>query len=94
MPEATSSRNSRRAWTAEQVQQLRELADGTPIGVMSVKLGRSQDRSGRRPARRRTRNELTAGRMLVPWRALGDAGNATGSTSPSTTGSARTGTSR
>ena len=44
MPEATSSRNGRRAWTAEQVQQLRELADGnTSVGVMSIKLGRSQD---------------------------------------------------
>lgn len=44
MPEATSSRGKRRAWTAEQVQQLRELADGnTPVGVMSIKVGRSQD---------------------------------------------------
>jgi len=34
------------------VQQLRELADGnTPVGVMSIKLGRSQDsiRSKARP---------------------------------------------
>jgi hypothetical protein len=44
MPEATSSRNGRRAWTAQHVQQLRELADGnTPPGVMSIKLERSQD---------------------------------------------------
>ena len=41
MPEATCGR---RAWAADQVQQLRELADGnTPVGVMSIKLGRSQD---------------------------------------------------
>jgi hypothetical protein len=44
MPEATTKRNSRRAWTADEVQQLREIADGnTPVGVMSIKLGRSQD---------------------------------------------------
>jgi hypothetical protein len=44
MPEATTRRNNRRAWTTEEVQQLRELADGnTPVGVMSIKLGRSQD---------------------------------------------------
>jgi len=44
MPKATSSRNSRRAWTADQVQELRDLADGnTPVGVMTIKLGRSQD---------------------------------------------------
>jgi hypothetical protein len=40
MPEATSSHNSRRNRTAEQVEQLRELADGnTLVGVMSIKLG-------------------------------------------------------
>ena len=44
MPEATTKRNNRRAWTADQVQQLRELATGnTPVGVMSIKLGRSRD---------------------------------------------------
>jgi hypothetical protein len=44
MPEATTKRNSRRAWTVEEVEQLRDLADGnTPVGVMSIKLGRSQD---------------------------------------------------
>jgi hypothetical protein len=44
MPEATTERNNRRAWAADEVQQLRELADGnTPVGVMSIKLGRSQD---------------------------------------------------
>jgi hypothetical protein len=44
MPEATTKRNNRRAWTADEVEQLRELATGnTPVGVMSIKLGRSQD---------------------------------------------------
>jgi hypothetical protein len=36
--------SSRKEWTAEQVDQLRELAGGnTPVGVMSVKLGRTED---------------------------------------------------
>jgi hypothetical protein len=106
MPEATSSRNSRRAWATGQVQQLRELADGnTPVGVMSIKLGRSQDSirskaplggdlAGATEPVAVRRHELTAARMLVLWRARGGAGNATGPTSSSTTGSARTGTSR
>ena len=43
MPEATTKRNNRRSWTADEVEQLRELADGNaPVGVMSIKLGRSQ----------------------------------------------------
>ena len=38
------SRNSRVAWTTDRVQQLRNLATAnTPGGVMSIKLGRSQD---------------------------------------------------
>ena len=44
MSEAKSTRNTRTAWTSEEAQRLRELADGnTPVGVMSIKLGRSQD---------------------------------------------------
>jgi hypothetical protein len=44
MPETTSSRNSGQEWTDEQVQQLRELAKGnTPVGMMSVRLGRTED---------------------------------------------------
>ena len=44
MPEATTERNNRRSWTADEVQQLRKLAAGnTPVGVMSIKLGRSLD---------------------------------------------------
>ena len=106
MPEAPTKRNNRRAWTAEQVQQLRELADGnTPVGATSIKLGRSQDsiRSKARteghlagaaePVAER-RQELTTGRMLVPWPGCGGAGRVTGPTSPSATGSARTWTSR
>jgi hypothetical protein len=39
-----TSRNSGQEWTEEQVVQLRELAGGnTPVGVMSVRLGRSED---------------------------------------------------
>ncbi|WP_371403483.1 hypothetical protein OHA10_37060 [Kribbella sp. NBC_00662] len=44
MPEATASRNSGQGWTDEQVRQLRELAEGnTPVGVMSVKLGQTEE---------------------------------------------------
>jgi hypothetical protein len=44
MAETTSSRNSGQEWTEEHVQELRELAEGnTPVGVMSVKLGRTED---------------------------------------------------
>ena len=36
--------SSGQEWTNEQVQQLRDLADGnTPVGVVSMKLGRSED---------------------------------------------------
>jgi len=38
------TRSNRKEWTSEQVEQLRELAGGnTPVGVMSVKLGRTED---------------------------------------------------
>jgi hypothetical protein len=44
MAETKSTRNSGEEWTDDDVQQLRELAEGnTPVGVMSVKLGRSED---------------------------------------------------
>ena len=44
MSETTSSRNSGQDWTEDEVQQLRDLAEGnTPVGVMSVRLGRSED---------------------------------------------------
>jgi hypothetical protein len=44
MAETRSSQNNRREWTSEQLEQLRELAGGnTPVGVMSVKLRRSED---------------------------------------------------
>jgi hypothetical protein len=44
MSETTSSASSGRAWTEDQVRQLRELAEGnTPVGVMSVHLGRTED---------------------------------------------------
>lgn len=44
MPEATSNRDRGTGWTDEQVRQLRELAEGnTPVGVMSVKLGRTEE---------------------------------------------------
>ncbi|TCC52155.1 hypothetical protein E0H73_40180 [Kribbella pittospori] len=44
MSETTSSRNSGQDWTDEQVEHLHDLAAGnTPVGVMSVKLGRSAD---------------------------------------------------
>jgi hypothetical protein len=44
MAETRSRQNDAQEWTSEQVEQLRELAGGnTPVGVMSVKLGRSDD---------------------------------------------------
>ncbi|MGW6279322.1 hypothetical protein [Kribbella sp. NPDC055071] len=44
MAEAKSSRHSGEEWSEDQTQQLRELAGAnTPVGVMSVKLGRSED---------------------------------------------------
>jgi hypothetical protein len=44
MSEPITSSNSGEEWTEDQVRQLRELAQGnTPVGVMSVKLGRSED---------------------------------------------------
>jgi hypothetical protein len=43
MAEAKSSRHSGDEWTEDQTQQLRDLAGGnTPVGVMSIKLGRSE----------------------------------------------------
>ena len=44
MAETRASQSNSREWTSEQVQQLRQLAGGnTPVGVMSIKLGRSED---------------------------------------------------
>ncbi len=44
MSEATSSRHSREEWADDEVQELRHLAAGnTPVGVMSVRLGRTED---------------------------------------------------
>ncbi|MGW5188144.1 hypothetical protein ACWEOO_02745 [Kribbella sp. NPDC004138] len=43
MAETRASQSNSREWTSEQVQQLRQLAGGnTPVGVMSIKLGRSE----------------------------------------------------
>ena len=40
MPEA----NTGKEWTQDEVQQLRELAESnTPVGVMSIRLERSED---------------------------------------------------
>jgi hypothetical protein len=42
--EAVTRRNDGESWSDEEVAQLRELAQGnTPAGVMSVKLGRTED---------------------------------------------------
>ncbi|MEU8226176.1 hypothetical protein [Kribbella sp. NPDC048915] len=43
MSEAKSGGHSGEEWTEEQIRQLGELAGAnTPVGVMSVKLGRSE----------------------------------------------------
>jgi hypothetical protein len=44
MTDAKSTRNIGGEWTDDDVQQLRELADGnTPTGTFSLRLGRSAD---------------------------------------------------
>jgi hypothetical protein len=44
MTETKSIRNSGGEWADDDVQQLRELPEGnTPVGVMSMRLGRSED---------------------------------------------------
>lgn len=44
MTDTKTSRNSGEDWSDADVQVLRELADGnTPTGVVSIKLGRSED---------------------------------------------------
>ena len=44
MSEAVTRRNDGESWSNEEVAQLRELAQGnTPAGVMSVKVGRTED---------------------------------------------------
>jgi hypothetical protein len=44
MAETTSRRSSGHEWTDEELRELRELAQGnTPVGVMSVRLGRTED---------------------------------------------------
>jgi len=41
---AKSTRHSGERWTAEDISKLKELAKGnTPTGVMSIKLGRTQN---------------------------------------------------
>lgn len=43
MIETRTSRKSGQDWTDQDVEQLRELAGGnTPVGVMSIRLGRSE----------------------------------------------------
>ena len=44
MSEAVTRPNDGDPWTVDEVQKLRELADGnTPAGVMSIELGRTED---------------------------------------------------
>jgi hypothetical protein len=44
MTETKSTRDSGGKWTDDDVQQLRELAEGnTPVGVMRLRLGRSEE---------------------------------------------------
>jgi hypothetical protein len=75
MPQANTGRES----TADDVQQLRGLADtNTPVGVISMRLGCGEDAIRSKAVRRHLaatggplavpRHELTAGRMLVDGR--------------------------
>ena len=87
MPVGTSSQAAPRSGPDEQA---RELADGnTPVGVMSVRLGRTEGhdpvqdsgarhRTGSAPSLAVRRHGLTLRRMLVPWAAGGGAGDAKG----------------
>jgi hypothetical protein len=44
MAESNSTPNSGEAWTDDDVQKLRELAEGnTPTGLIASKLGRTED---------------------------------------------------
>lgn len=44
MPEAKSGQYSGKEWTSDEVKQLRQLAGANaPVGVMSIRLGRSED---------------------------------------------------
>jgi hypothetical protein len=44
MSEAKSTRNTGAEWSSEDLEQLRELAGAnTPVGVLSVRLGRTED---------------------------------------------------
>lgn len=44
MPEARSGKYAGKEWASGEVNQLRELAESnTPVGVMSIRLGRSED---------------------------------------------------
>jgi hypothetical protein len=44
MAETTTGRSGGKQWSDEDVATLRELADGnTPVGVMSMKLERTED---------------------------------------------------
>ena len=66
MSEAKSNRNARVAWTAEEVQPLRELADGnTPVEVMTIKLGRRTDSIRSRRAQRGSRWRRRTGRRTA-----------------------------
>ncbi|WP_134006251.1 hypothetical protein [Kribbella sp. VKM Ac-2566] len=43
-PTHSETKSSGKAWTDDDVQQLRELAAGnTPVGVMSIRLNRTED---------------------------------------------------
>ena len=51
MSDSVTRRNDGDPWSDEEVAQLRELAQGnTPVGVMSVKLGRIEDAIPRQAA--------------------------------------------
>ncbi|GAB2662387.1 hypothetical protein [Kribbella swartbergensis] len=44
MAETTPRPDSGHEWTDEELRELRELAEGnTPVGVMSVRLGRTEE---------------------------------------------------
>jgi hypothetical protein len=69
MSETNQSEHSGRAWTDDEVQQLRDLAAGnTPVGVMSMKLNRTEDavRSKAQAAVRRS-VEMLCSAESVRW---------------------------
>jgi hypothetical protein len=66
MAETKSTRNSGDEWTDDDVGQLRDLAEGNiPSGVISVRLGRSEDAVRAKPQAEGSRWRRRTGRRTA-----------------------------